>query len=318
VSEKTSSRRGSAIAVLLAKSTKLLKLAKLLKLLKFSKIIIMISTMALSAAVYSFARGPAFAIGLVLMIFIHEMGHVIALKMKGYKASLPIFIPMLGAVIFAPNFEDREKEAFVGYGGPLLGTVGALATFGLWKLTPSHPTVLLSISFIASYLNFFNLIPVRPLDGGRITQAIGSWFKYIGIAILLALPIVLKEPGYVILWILMLGDLNIHPKMKVTLGLLCETSMIVLMCLGFGEQSKVSNYADVVIVTIFNLMFFLEIYFKNKVEIYEEGEKARLTKEPAQLSNDGRIKWLLLYVGLAVMLIWVMIVQVQCFPEHIK
>ena len=180
--------------VLLAKSAKLLKVAKAIKLLKFSKILITFFSMTLSVFVYAFMRGPWFSMGFVLMLFIHEMGHVIAMRHKGYPASAPVFIPLLGAVIFAPAFKNAEEEAYIGYGGPLLGGLAALALFGLWAILPAQHPLLLMISYSAAFLNLFNLIPIRPLDGGRVTRIVGRWFKWIGVAGLILLLVVIKDP----------------------------------------------------------------------------------------------------------------------------
>src|SRR3989344_3078328 len=126
--------------VLLMKSTKLFKVVKMLK---FTKILITFFSMALSVFVYAFMMGPWFSIGFVLMLFIHEMGHVMALRHKGYPASAPIFIPMFGAVIFSPAFNNAEEEAYIGYGGPFIGGLAAVALFGVWAVLPTQYPLLL-------------------------------------------------------------------------------------------------------------------------------------------------------------------------------
>jgi|SRR3989344_7938443 len=128
--------------------------------------------MAVSAFAYAFLLGPWFGIGLVVLLLIHEMGHVIALRLRGYESSTPVFIPFLGAAIFAPKFTDRDNEAFVGYGGPLLGSIGAVALFAVWFFLPTDSVaaqLVLITSYFGVYLNLFNMIPISPLDGGRIT-----------------------------------------------------------------------------------------------------------------------------------------------------
>jgi Zn-dependent protease len=153
----------------------LAKMTKLVKLLKFGKIFLTFATMCLSAFIYSFSMGAWFSTGFVVLLFVHEMGHVIALRFKGLPASAPVFIPFIGAAIFSPSFKGKENESFVGIGGPLLGGVSCLVMFALWKTTPGHPNILLMLSYTATIINLFNLIPLRPLDGGRITQIIGPW-----------------------------------------------------------------------------------------------------------------------------------------------
>ena len=104
--------------------------------------------MGLSAFVYAFWLGPWFSIAFVIMLFIHEMGHVMAMKIKGMPTSAPVFIPMFGAVIFAPKFKNKQDEAFVGYAGPLVGGLAALALFGIWALLPSPSKLILLVSYI--------------------------------------------------------------------------------------------------------------------------------------------------------------------------
>ncbi len=118
---KAKSSLGIVLLAMLAKSAKLLKL---LKLLKVAKPFVLLVSMSISAIAYAFLLGPWLSILFVALLLVHEMGHVIAMKLKGYDTPTPVFIPFLGAAIFAPKFEDRDTEAFVGYGGPLLGTMG--------------------------------------------------------------------------------------------------------------------------------------------------------------------------------------------------
>jgi len=132
-------KMGTFLAIIFAKSAKLLKAAKILKSAKLIKVLITGCSMLISAAIYSFQLGWWFAIGLVLMLFIHEMGHVMACIKKKLPTSAPLFIPMLGAVIFVPKMRSRVTEAYVGIGGPLVGGVAAVACFGLYWLLPDKP-----------------------------------------------------------------------------------------------------------------------------------------------------------------------------------
>ena len=84
--------------------------------------------MLVSVAAYSFIWGWKFAVGFVLLLLVHEMGHVIQLRREGIEASAPMFIPFLGAVVMAKSLgDDATAEARVGLAGPILGTLGALA-----------------------------------------------------------------------------------------------------------------------------------------------------------------------------------------------
>jgi len=254
-------------------------------------------TMAVSAFVYSFLAGPWFAIGFVLLLFVHEMGHVIAMRIKGLPTKAPVFIPMLGAVIFAPPFNGRETEAFVGFGGPLAGTLGSVAVFALWLILPEHPQVLLAISFVSLYLNIFNLIPIRPLDGGRVTQAVGVWLKYLGAGILIIIPIVSKDAGMLLLWILILGEIRMTCKSRVRLGITCELIMITLIVLGCGEPHKLSNIIDITVASMINFNYV----------VAEDGDEPK--NNLPQLSKLARLKWLSLYLGLGIFILCMMAIE---------
>lgn len=136
----------------------------LLKMGKFGGTFI---SMAVTVGAYALLYPWSFAIGLVLMIFIHEMGHIWAAKRKGLPVSAPAFIPFLGALIMLKRQpQDAVTEAYVAFGGPLIGTAGAFMTWLLAGWTGYE--VLYPIAFIGFFLNLFNLLPMHPLDGGRI------------------------------------------------------------------------------------------------------------------------------------------------------
>src|SRR5689334_25375196 len=88
--------------------------------------------MLVSVGAYSLIWGWSFAAGFVLLLLVHEMGHVIQLRREGVKASAPMFIPFLGAVISAKSLgRDAAAEARVGLAGPVLGSLGAAAVAAL-------------------------------------------------------------------------------------------------------------------------------------------------------------------------------------------
>ena len=92
------------------------------------KLLMTAGTALVSVAAYSLFLGWSFAAGFVVLLFVHEMGHVIELRREGIKASAPMFIPFMGAVIFARSLGDNAlAEARVGLAGPILGTIGAAA-----------------------------------------------------------------------------------------------------------------------------------------------------------------------------------------------
>jgi Zn-dependent protease len=147
------------------------KLKGLLVLFKFGKFFTTALSMLVSIAVYAIFFGWKFAAGLVLLIFIHEIGHVIIIRYKGLTASAPIFIPLLGAAIFLKKRpEDPLTDAQISYGGPLLGTAGAIGCYLVYLFT-LHP-LWLALAHVGFFINLFNLVPATPLDGGWIVKAI--------------------------------------------------------------------------------------------------------------------------------------------------
>jgi Zn-dependent protease len=132
-----------------------------------------------------------FAFGFVVLILVHEMGHVFAMWHYKLSASPPVFIPFLGALINLRQRPPNAKvEAVIGIGGPLLGTVGTLACFALYTFAPgSHDTktLLLWLCAVGCFLNLFNLLPLPPLDGGRVMAAVSPWTWIVGLAALLSI-----------------------------------------------------------------------------------------------------------------------------------
>ncbi|HYL72067.1 MAG TPA: site-2 protease family protein [Candidatus Dormibacteraeota bacterium] len=158
----------------------------LLKGLKFGKLLGTAGTMLLSVVVYAWVFGWWYAVGFVALLFVHEMGHYLAARRRGLAVGAPTFIPFVGAWIQLKDLpHDAETEAYVGMAGPLLGSVGALACFYLARSTGSP--LLLALAYSGFFLNLFNLIPLAPFDGGRITAAISPRLWLIGVPLLVAL-----------------------------------------------------------------------------------------------------------------------------------
>jgi Zn-dependent protease len=154
-----------------------------------------------SVAAYSLFFGWWFAAGFVALMFVHEMGHVFALRREGIKASAPMFIPFMGAMITARSLGDNAlAEARVGLAGPILGSIGAAVVAVIGALTGSD--LLTALAYFGFFLNLFNLLPVVPLDGGRAAAAMSPWMWFAGLGVLVAL--VFLEPGNPILLIITL------------------------------------------------------------------------------------------------------------------
>ena len=143
-------------------------------------------TMLLSIGVYALLFPIWFAVGIVVLIWVHEMGHVLQLRREGIPASAPMFIPLLGAFVAMKQMpKDALAEARVGLAGPVLGTLGGFATLGLYAATKEP--VFLGLAYFNSIINLFNLAPLLPLDGGRAVGAMSLAFQVAGLVVMVAL-----------------------------------------------------------------------------------------------------------------------------------
>ena len=103
----------------------------------------------------------------MLLIAVHELGHYIEATRQGLQPSLPVFIPFLGAYVAMKNAPfDPWRNLLVSAAGPFLGGIGALGVWVAGEATDSR--LLVALAYTGFLLNLFNLIPVRPLDGGFI------------------------------------------------------------------------------------------------------------------------------------------------------
>jgi Zn-dependent protease len=164
---------GAIGALLLAVLAKGKSLLLLLKALPAGKFLLTALSMLGMVWVEAMRSGIWFGVGFVLMILVHELGHGYAMKRNGVDAGWPIFIPFFGAMISMKGLpQDRDVEAKIAFGGPLAGTVVALAAAGLGLVTESR--LFLALGYTGFFLNLFNLTPLSPLDGGRVVQAFSS------------------------------------------------------------------------------------------------------------------------------------------------
>jgi Zn-dependent protease len=174
-----------------------------LPILKFLPVLVKTGgTMILSIGAYALAWGWKFAVGFVLLIFVHECGHLLVAKKFGLKVGAPVFIPFMGAIIALKEApKDAWMEAWVGIGGPLLGTLGATACAWIYVLT-GNP-LFRGLAYTGFFLNLFNLAPVGFLDGGRIVTALSPWLWLVGAAIILGMTIL--HPNFLLILILIMS-----------------------------------------------------------------------------------------------------------------
>lgn len=183
-----------------------------LLLLKFGglllklKVLTTAGSMLVSIAAYAWIWGWQFAVGFVLLIFVHELGHVLELRRQGVPASAPLFIPFLGAVVGMKQLpDDAWKEARVALAGPILGSLGAAAVWVAAEWTGSE--FLLALAFVGFFLNLFNLIPIVPLDGGRAAAAIHPAVWLVGLILMVGLAVV--RPNPILFLIVIVGGLEL-------------------------------------------------------------------------------------------------------------
>jgi len=155
----------------------------LIAALKFGKLVPTVLSLVLAVGVYTLVFGWRYAVGIVAMLLIHEMGHYIAARHRGLKVRLPMFIPFVFAWTTLEELpHDAETEAYIGLGGPMLGTVGAIAAW--WLAHDYDATWLLAVASTGFFLNLVNLIPLPPLDGGRITTVLSPRIWLLGVPII--------------------------------------------------------------------------------------------------------------------------------------
>lgn len=190
-------------------------------LLKFGKAALLLApkakllttsgTMLVSLAAYSLIWGWKFALGFILLLFVHEMGHVIQLRREGIEASAPMFIPFLGAVVMAKSLGDNATaEARVGLAGPVLGTLGSLALLPIAIATGED--FWFALVFTGLFLNLFNLLPVVPLDGGRAMAALTPWMWFVGLFVMALIAFVYPNP--IMFLILLFAVLETYRRWK--------------------------------------------------------------------------------------------------------
>ncbi len=169
------------------------------------------ASMLVSIAAYTWIWGLPFAVGFVVLIFVHEIGHVLELRRQGVPASAPLFIPFLGAVIGMKELpDDAWKEAQVALAGPIVGSAGAAAFWIAGEATGSE--LLVALAFVGFFLNLFNLIPIVPLDGGRAVGALHPAFWFVGLVMMVGLVVVSFNP--LLLLIVVLGGLDLWRRWK--------------------------------------------------------------------------------------------------------
>ena len=175
------------------------------------KFFTVVFSMLASLGAYAWLYGWKFALGFVLLIFVHEMGHVIVLRARGIEAGLPVFLPFLGAFVSMKSQpRTAYDEALSGIAGPVFGTAAAFATLALSGIYDSE--LLRVLAYSGFFLNLFNLLPVIPLDGGRTAAALSPKLWLLGLVALLGYAV--WRPSPIIPIILLLGGFELYRRWK--------------------------------------------------------------------------------------------------------
>ena len=175
------------------------------------KVLTVVGTMGVSVAAYAMLWGWKFALGFVLLIFVHEMGHAVMLRRRGIKAGWPVFLPFLGAFISMKSQPASVyEEAESALAGPVAGTAGAFVVW--WAGSQLDSPMLVSLAFTGFLLNLFNLLPALPLDGGRVAGALHPAIWLLGLLGLLVFEI--YRPSPIIPIILLLGGFELWRRWR--------------------------------------------------------------------------------------------------------
>lgn len=208
----------------------------LLQGLKLGKLLITFGSMFAMIALEASRYGLWYAVGFVLLIFIHEMGHAVAIKRAGLDAGYPVFIPFVGAFIsLRGQPRTAKEEADIALAGPLSGAAASVLCAGLYLLT--HERLFLALAYGGFFLNLFNMTPLPPLDGGRAAMVFSRKAWWVGLAILAALFLVTRTPQ-----LLLIGAFALMH--------------------GFGKQPRLLSPPEVqrqVAATFFGLCAFLAV-----------------------------------------------------------
>jgi len=179
-------------------------------LLKFKAVLLVVlklklfttaGSMVVSVGAYAMIWGWRFGLGFVLLLLVHESGHALEARRQGLPVSAPVFIPFMGAAILLREMPHNAwREARLALAGPLVGSLGALICWGF--ANAYHSPLLLALAYVGFFLNLFNLLPIVPLDGGRVVAALHPAIWIVGFAALAGLVYFAPNPILLIVLVL--------------------------------------------------------------------------------------------------------------------
>lgn len=159
--------------------------------------IVSVISIAFTIALSSLLFGMYFALGVILLRIIHEIGHYLVAKQLNFTVDKFAFYPFMAYIKFKETAKNCREDAILAFGGPIAEIGIAIAYLILYFITREN--VCLVLSFLGFIISLINLIPANPFDGGHITGAINPKMWLIGISILVIIFIYDHEPLYLVL-----------------------------------------------------------------------------------------------------------------------
>jgi Zn-dependent protease len=155
----------------------------------------------------------------VALILVHELGHLVVARLLGMPATMPVLIPFLGAfVAMRQTPRTVAQEAQMAIGGPILGSIAAGLCYVGYLESPagSMGGLLLGLAYFGFLINLFNLIPVTPLDGGRVLSLLSRWFNVAGLLIAVGLLVFGNFHSPVLLLVVVFGAFSTWQRFRST------------------------------------------------------------------------------------------------------
>ncbi len=271
-----------------------------IKLLKFAKFALVPISLMGSLVAYGLTLGWLFGVMLVGVLFVHEMGHVVAARRVGIKVSAPYFIPFMGAVILADREDLKgEKHSYMAAGGPFFGTLLAAICLVTYWATGSQYKWILATAALGAVLNLFNMLPVRPLDGGRFFDnalpRIGRGFS-LG---LIVLGIVMKDALLCFIALVMVAEnFNTPWRKRIILPGIVATELLLILTMPLW------------VIALIGPLYGVLLYFMG--ESMDEYEQEHGKVEPGKMSR----KWLTIWLALTFTLIVLAALSLPGIPQN--
>jgi len=195
-------------------------LALLGLLLKFKGLALSFASIGLAAWAYGWYFGWwAFGIGFVLLILIHESGHLVVARFLRLPVTLPVMLPFLGAfVAMKQRPKSVAEEAQMAVGGPVLGGIASGLCYLGYVTAPNSywGGLLVGLAYFGFIINLFNLVPVTPLDGGRVLSVVSKWFNVAGLAVAAGLLVLTQFRSPILLLIVIVGAFSTWQRFRST------------------------------------------------------------------------------------------------------